>query len=244
MAMQKRWSSILDLLKKNNEISTIELAKELNTSVATVRRDLVKMEELNLIGRYHGGAKALNQETEFPILMRSELNTNYKIKVGKYAASLIQDHQMVYIDAGSATLAMIPFITAKNITVVTIGVPQIVALSERKINTIVLGGSIRESTSAITGFKTIEQLSDYFFDIAFIGTNAIHKKIGLSTTNDMEASCKKRAIEQSSKTYVLADESKFNKICPCTFAPLNKVRIITNGTNDSDYNSNNIIIVK
>lgn len=243
MAMQKRWTSILNLLKTNNEISSVELAKELDTSVATIRRDLVKMEELNLISRYHGGAKALNQETEFPIVMRSEQNSDYKVKVGRYAATLIQDHQMVYIDAGSATLAMIPYITAKNITVVTIGIPQIIALIEKKINTIVIGGSIRESTSAITGFKTIEQVSDYCFDIAFLGTNAVHKKIGLSTTNDMEAACKAKVIERSSKTYVLADESKFNKICPCAFSPLNKVRIITNGTNDYEYDSNNIIIV-
>lgn len=89
MAMQKRWTSILELLKTNNEISSIELSKKLDTSVATIRRDLVKMEELNLISRYHGGAKALNQETEFPIVMRSEQNLEYKAKVGRYAASLI-----------------------------------------------------------------------------------------------------------------------------------------------------------
>ena len=122
---------------------------------------------------------------------------------------------------------MLDYILARNITVVTIGIPHINKLIEKGINTIVLGGTVRKSTMAITGTKTLDQFDSYFFDVAFLGVNGIHEKTGLSTTNDFEAASKHKVITRSQITYALADHSKFNMIYPGKYADFGDVTILT-----------------
>ena len=41
--------------------------------------------------------------------------TNEKETIGKLAVSLIQDHNVIWLDPGATTLQMIPYICAKDI---------------------------------------------------------------------------------------------------------------------------------
>ena len=228
MKKQERWKEILALIKDEKEVSVHDLSKHFNVSLATIRRDLLQMEDNSLIDRYHGGAK-MNASglMEPPMNLKQSTNAEAKNMVARYAARLIRDYQMVFIDAGSATLEMIDYIVSKNITVVTIGIPHVNKLIAKGINTLLLGGKVRASTMAITGNKPVKQLDEYYFDVAFIGSNGIHPISGLTTTNDTEALVKEKAISRSSSTYVLADHSKFDKILPCTYSKIDDVTIIT-----------------
>ena len=45
MKKQDRWNEILNIIKIKKEVTVEELAQEFNTSLATIRRDLLEMEE-------------------------------------------------------------------------------------------------------------------------------------------------------------------------------------------------------
>ncbi len=233
MIKQKRWTTIIDLCKQNNEVSVSALVNALHVSEATIRRDLYQMEELHMITRYHGGAKINDdQSKEPPMMIKSGTNMDQKHLVARLAAAQIKNNQMIYIDAGSSTYEMIDYITAKNITVVTIGLPHIEKLCSHNIHTIVLGGTVRTSTSAITGNAALKQLEHLFFDVAFIGVNGIHDIMGFTTTNQQEAAVKEAVIRHSKTAYILADSSKFNILCPETYARLEDAIIISDGIPD------------
>lgn len=239
MLKQERWSNIMKLCKQHTEVTVDQLVAELDASPATVRRDLQKMEDLNMISRFHGGARINQiQYSEPSMIIKKVTNKKEKSAIALTAARQIKDNQMVFIDAGSSTFEMIQYINAKNITVVTNGIPHISLLINKEITTIVLGGALRASTEATTGRIAVEQLQDMYFDMAFVGTNGIHNKIGFSTSNEQEALLKKTAIEQSETTFILADHSKFNVICPEPFASLNDAIIITDDI--SDFKTNGI----
>ncbi len=229
MRKQERWNKIVDIIYERNEVNVMDLTVLLKSSESTIRRDLNQMAELNIINRQHGGA-ILNtqQSSELPMKIKLNSNQSDKKEIARIAARQIKDNQMIYLDAGSSTYEMIDFITAKNITVVTIGIPHIIKLGENKINTIVLGGHLHWSTEAITGNQTLNQIRNLYFDIAFLGVNGIHKQIGLTTSNEQEAFVKSEAIKQSQKTFILADESKFDRLNPVKFADLEETVIITN----------------
>ncbi|MBQ6655601.1 MAG: DeoR/GlpR transcriptional regulator [Erysipelotrichaceae bacterium] len=228
MRKEVRWNNIIATIREQQNVSVQQLAEMYNTSLSTIRRDLQEMEDLAIIERYYGGARINDSRiSEPPMMLKHGTNTPAKQEVGRYAASLIKDNQMIYIDAGSATFAMLDYILARNITVVTIGIPHINKLIEKGINTIVLGGTVRKSTMAITGTKTLDQFDSYFFDVAFLGVNGIHEKTGLSTTNDFEAASKHKVITRSQITYALADHSKFNMIYPGKYADFGDVTILT-----------------
>jgi DeoR family fructose operon transcriptional repressor len=232
---QERWNEIMRLARDNGSITVSELCKELGASEATIRRDLQDMDDLHLLSRFHGGAK-LNesQYIEPAMVIKAETQKEQKKQVAYCAAKQIKDNQMVYLDAGSTTCEMIRFITAKNITVVTSGIPHLTILGQRGFNTIVLGGSLYWSTEAITGKTAIDQLKDLYFDVAFIGTNGIHEKYGFSTSNDMEAETKQIALQHTKTPYIVTDSSKFNLLRPSHFAELNEAIIISDAIPDFD----------
>lgn len=219
-----RWQKIVELCEKSEKVDMASLVKELGVSEATIRRDFQSLEDQGVITRYHGGASINGgRMLEPPMLLKSEINLKQKILVGRLAAPLIQDNQIIYLDAGSSTYEMIPYITAKNVTFVTIGIPHIMRLNATGKNVMVLGGMIHSNTQAITGFQTLKQLDDLFFDIAFLGVNCIHDTFGFTTSNEQEASVKSKVIERSSVTYVLCNHSKFGKLNPVKFADFSSV---------------------
>lgn len=242
MNKQLRWFQITDLCKQKEIVSVTEIADALLISPATVRRDLQEMEDLGMIIRTHGGAKITGDQTEEPsMILKAESNSSEKKQIAYAAAKLIKDNQMVYLDAGSTTYAMIEYIIAKNITVVTPGIPHVELLGKKGISTIMLGGIVRWSTQAITGKQATKQLNDYYFDVCFIGTNGIHEQIGFTTSNEMEADTKALAIHHSKQAYILADESKFNRLCLIQFAKLDEAIVICNNTRNFDEQKINCI---
>ncbi|MGN1277538.1 MAG: DeoR/GlpR family DNA-binding transcription regulator [Floccifex sp.] len=227
MRKQDRWQAILNLCQTKEKVTTEDILHICPVSIATIRRDLQQMEDLHMIHRFHGGAMSNTQVDELPMIYKSSENASEKVKIARKAAQLIQNNQTIYLDAGSTTFEMIPYIHSKNITVVTIGIPHLSALLERNIHTIVLPGTLRKSTEAITGAKTFEYLDSFYFDLAFMGANGIHPKAQITTTNDWEAAVKEKVIQRSNKAYILADCTKFNRIYPIKFANLDDVICIS-----------------
>ncbi len=235
MNKEKRWSQITELCKTKEITMVDDIIQKLHISPATVRRDLQAMEDLGMIIRTHGGAKIAGSQYDEPsMILKNESNSAEKKQIAYAAAKLIKDNQMVYLDAGSTTYAMLEYITAKNITVVTPGIPHVEILGKKGISTIMLGGIVRWSTQAITGKQASKQLNDYYFDVCFIGTNGIHEQIGFTTSNEMEAETKSIAIQHSKQAYILADASKFNRLCLVQFAKLEDATVICNNIHDFD----------
>ena len=91
------------------------------------------MEDNGLIARFHGGARMIDTDlTEKSMNMKSLLNVKEKEKISQYGASLIQDGQIVFLDAGTTTYNLIDYIKAKDITIITTGIPHLTKLPSGK----------------------------------------------------------------------------------------------------------------
>ncbi|MBQ1416780.1 MAG: DeoR/GlpR transcriptional regulator [Selenomonas sp.] len=66
-------------------------------------------------------------------------------------------------------------------------------------------------------------------------TNGISMKSGFSTPDAEEGTIKGAALSRCKNAYVLADQSKFNKISPITFAHISSATIITGKLTDIKY---------
>lgn len=143
------------------------------------------------------------------------------------AAQNIHDNEIIYLDAGSTTLKLIPLLKDKKITVVTNAVHHAAKLVDLGIHTIILGGSLKLSTKAIIGATSMEQLQRYRFNKVFIGMNAVHPEFGLTTPDSEEAALKSLAISQGGQTYVLADHTKLNQVSFIKVHSIEKVTLLT-----------------
>ncbi|WP_042150151.1 DeoR/GlpR family DNA-binding transcription regulator [Paucisalibacillus sp. EB02] len=229
MLTDERYSVIRNLLNKSGIVKTQDLMSMLNCSESTIRRDLDHLEEQGYLKRIHGGAKRIyHLDEELTAQEKSFKNTQEKTVIGKLAASLIEENDVIFLDAGTTTLAIIDFIKVGNITVVTNGVQHASLLSDYQVDTILLGGKIKASTKAMVGSSSLRNLEDYRFDKAFIGINGIDQEFGCTTPDPEEAAIKKLAIAASASSYIVADQSKWNKVNFVRVCDMSNVTIITN----------------
>lgn len=229
MLTEERHQIILDVLKKKGIVKINELVEATDTSESTIRRDLTYLESIHALKRVHGGATLVKGRfTEPSYNEKKEKYIHEKAIIAKYAASLIEEGDCIYLDAGTSVFNMIQYIEQKDIVVVTNGLKHIDELLEKNINAYILGGKAKAKTKAIIGTDALKNLEKFRFDKCFIGINGIHSDYGFTTPDSEEAILKESAITFSREAFVLADESKFGEVAFVKVSDLRKATIITN----------------
>lgn len=229
MLTEERQEKILDELKAKKVIKVRELIEKFGVSESTIRRDLQELEAEGWLIRIHGGAKlTFRLEPELTMKEKSFRNVQKKQEIVQYAASLIKEGDVVYIDAGTTTLELLSLIKAKNVSIVTNSVHHACVSTDLGFDTIIIGGNIRKNTTASVSQLGGEQLKRYFFDKAFMGANGVHPVYGLTTADPEEAMMKRTAIHQAQQVYFLVDDTKFDKLNFSQIESIDTGIIITN----------------
>lgn len=231
------------ILKKINEEKTVtvkELKQSLNVSESSIRRTITELDRDGLIKRVYGGAMSLEMEDvieELSVTDKEIINIEEKQRIGKYAASLIEAGDCIFLDAGTTTKCMIDFITEKDAIYVTNGIVHAKDLVKKGMKVILIGGELKENTEAIVGADAILQIQKYHFSKGFFGTNGLSADIGFSTPDIREASIKKVAVENttSGHRYILSDHDKFGKNCAVTFSDFEGTVLVTDKCLDKTY---------
>ena len=236
MLTQERHALILEKLEKESVVYLSDLINLLDASESTIRRDLNYLDKAGLLKKVHGGATSLNSKlintTEFEVEVRQGINKEEKIAIAKYAASLIKNDDLIYIDSGTTTELMIDFIEAKGATFVTNGIGHAKKLIHKNLTTYILGGELKLTTEAIIGIEAINSLKKYNFTKGFFGANGIDIERGFTTPDIREAMVKEEALKKSKLSFVLADNSKFNEVSSITFGEISNTTIITTKLED------------
>lgn len=229
MLTEERYQFILSFLETNQTITIHEIIRSLGASESTIRRDLQTLEDRGLLIRVHGGAKKKQQLNYEPSMIEKKAqHHSEKNAIAHLAISQLQPNDMIYLDAGSTTLEMIPLLPKDyHLTVVTNSVTHAIQLLDAQIPTIILGGSLKMRTNAILGSTAVQQLQQLNFDKAFLGINGIDLQAGFTTPDPEEAFLKKTAANQSQKTFILADHSKFKERSFSQVFPLVNAQILT-----------------
>lgn len=239
MLSEERHKLILEKVKNESVVYLNDLVKYLNTSESTIRRDLIALDKAGLLKKVHGGATALKDISintlDDIVENRKSLNMEEKFKIAKYAASLIKDNDLVYLDAGTTTELMINFINNTKAIFVTNGIVHARNLIKKNCTTYILGGELKLSTEAIVGTETVKSLRKYNFTKGFFGANGVDLERGFSTPDIKEAMVKEEALIRSKKRYVLCDKSKFDEISSITFADIQDAEIITTKLDNYKY---------
>jgi len=228
MLTEERYHLILQRLQERSIVKLQELVDILGASESTIRRDLIDLESRQLLKRIHGGAALVHQKSQEPGMdEKTFTNVQQKDVIANLAAQELLDGECIYLDAGTTTLAMIPYIEAKDITVVTNGLSHVEALVHQQIRSYLLGGMMKMHTKAVIGSIALQNMDNFRFDKCFLGANGIDAEMGYTTPDPEEALIKRRAHELSSQTYILADSSKIGEITFAKLFSLNEAVLIT-----------------
>ncbi|MCL5985121.1 MAG: DeoR/GlpR family DNA-binding transcription regulator [Actinobacteria bacterium] len=216
MLAEERREYILELLNKDGSLSVPEIAKMLKISDSTIRRDLNKLARDGQLRRTHGGALRLESVgLELIYDVQKELFVNEKRRIGTRAAKLIEDGDVVLIEAGTTGLELARNIDKNlNLTVITNGPDIAIALRKlgAKINVILTGGILRAETCSLIGPHAERLLEEVHVDKAFIGITGLTVEEGLTMANPLEAHLRKKMISSAKEVIAIGDNSKFGRV--------------------------------
>lgn len=236
MLTEERLAMICEYVEHMGSATITQIMKHTGASESTIRRDLGVLDHDGRLSRVRGGAISSKPSTrDEQVDSRRKLHAKDKSSIAKYAASLIEDDDFVYLDSGTTIELMIDFINAKNAVFVTNSITNLVNLTRRGFKAYILGGEYKESTDAVVGEEAIASVLKYNFTKGFFGSNGITKKNGFTTPEMKEALMKKAAMDNTKKVFVVADANKFGLISAIKFADFEKAHIITNHLGDDNY---------
>lgn len=199
-------------------------------SESTIRRDIKTLEEEGLIVSLRGGAvKLKTNSSDIPVGTKKFLYTEEKEKIGKVAASLVEDEEVIYIDSGTTCSAMVKHIKAKDVKIITSNLQILNELDNNYIKScIIVGGEVNKNLDSIAGPLTDATLRNLNFDKAFLGASGFGMEVGINTPDFAEANKKSIVKNNAKNCYVLVDSSKFNKRTLCKAFEMNEATLITN----------------
>ena len=238
MLAEQRAERILKELAHRRAATVTDLCQVTGASEATIRRDLNALAKQGRLSKVHGGAMLMNAEfhgEELDMETKRGLCTEEKDRIARYAAGLIGDDDVVFLDAGTSVLQVAEHLRTSKALFLTNSIECACRLMERNLQTHVLGGMLKAGTMALIGAETLEALGRYNFTKAFLGANGVALAQGFTTPDPEEAAVKALAARRAQSVYVLADSSKFGQVTAAVMFPIEAACVITDRLPDRRY---------
>ena len=214
MWAQDRQQRILLLLSTHRQLSTEHLARELQISRETLRRDLVGLEDSGKLSRVHGGVTLAGPREELPPVMpRVPQQADVK-RIAVAAADLIRPGESCFIDAGPIASALARLLTpVADVSVVTNSteVAGILRGSRSGSSVLLLGGAVTEEIPGTFGELTIQMISQFSADVAVISPSSVQAQNGAMYQHLSEASVARAMAARAGRVIVLADHARIGQ---------------------------------
>lgn len=224
MLQEERLEEIRRKLGEDGRLVSAELARWLEVSEDTVRRDLGELAARGQLRRVHGGAVPIST-TDPDIRVRSLEHREEKQRIGAAASRLVRSGQLIFMDAGSTLIEL-----ARRMprdyrgTVVTHSTGTATALAEfPNLEVLLLGGRLLKTSLTAVGAETIDAYRRIHADLCFLGVSAIHAGIGVTNLEHDECLVKRAMIANASRTVVLATADKIGVTASFEVAPVSAV---------------------
>ena len=231
---------ITSQLNEHGIVRLKDMAKELNVSEATIRRDVDKLEKKGILVKVKGGvANAGTMEAldlledevadtvEYSMKEKQSVNKKYKIAVAQYAASLVKDGECIYVDGGTSLSPLTECLLKRPVQIVTNSVLSLHNTSNAVAKVFVVGGALINQYGMCVGPAAQATLKEFHFNRACLGCTAVSFSEGYCYTTEMDtAAIKQDAMQAADESYLLLDSSKLNAHGFCRMARLDSFAAI------------------
>lgn len=213
MSFYNREEKYISILS-TGEHSVGELCEKLFISEATVRRDIVKMREKEIVTSKQGIIKLNTQSPDkrIPLFIRNMEHNIEKIEIAKKAAEFIKDGYTIMLDASTTAYYILSHLqNFKNLLIITNGAKTAFEAASMGIRTISTGGELTSDSFSFVGADAEATLRKYNADIAFFSCRGLLENDIATDSSIFENSLRRIMIENSEKSYLLCDKNKIGK---------------------------------
>lgn len=206
-----RLEQIMDFLKSHNLVTVDQLVAATEASPATIRRDLIKLDQEGVISRTHGGV-TLNRfiPSQPTTLEKAQRCPEEKQAIASAAAALVKPGDAIVLDAGTTMIELARQITHLPLRVITSDLHIALFLAEfKQIEVTIIGGRIDDSSQSCIGEHGRRLLQNIWPDVAFLSCNGWDLQKGITAPTEEKAGIKRDLIANAARRVLLADSSKY-----------------------------------
>ncbi|WP_147538976.1 DeoR/GlpR family DNA-binding transcription regulator [Anaerotruncus rubiinfantis] len=230
-----RMQKIIELLDENKTMSVKELAETFEVSEMTIRRDLEQLRKNNAVERSYGRATLQNYKKVqiesggfYDIAYEQIRNLKEKESIARYAASLVDPHDILIVDSGTTNTQLAKHLVDKEkITVLCYNFNILNELRRASnINLIFAGGYYHPEDQMFTSKENVEFIRSIRANKMFLSASGFHETLGVTCIHSHEVDNKRAAIASSAVCILLMDSSKFGKVQASFIASLDEIDAI------------------
>lgn len=230
-----RQKKIFDIVSAKGSVTVDFLSSQLKVSKMTIRRDLEKLQELDLLQRTHGGAmlpQVLFKEMTY--IEKQAINIEVKKELALECMNYVYKNSVVYLDAGTTTYEVAKLLEErKDVSVVTNDLRIASHLANTGNRVYIPGGLVSSDTGSIHSAEAVEFLKNLNIDVAFLAASSIDPDMNICTPNEEKVLLKRYMIKNAPMKVLVVDDSKFNQKAFYKIFNINEVdHVITNYTGD------------
>jgi DeoR/GlpR family transcriptional regulator of sugar metabolism len=212
MLVEERRQRVIDLVSERGYIALADLAKELQASESTVRRDLDFLDQQGFVKRTHGGAVFQGDGGPLPALEeRSQRELDEKRQIAVAAAARIQDGDAILLDGGTTTLEVARLLVGRRLQIVTNSLPIAnLFASSRETDLVILGGYVYPKTGVALGPLTVRMMDDVHVQQTILSVGGVTAK-GLFNSNLLLVETERAMMRCADEVAVVADHTKIGR---------------------------------
>lgn len=210
---EARRQRIEEMLLEREKESVLNLARDLNVTPETIRKDLDYLERKGFLTRSHGYATIRTSSSdEIPMEFRMQESQDIKKKLSGATFPYIKDNMVIYFPAGSTCLHLARLLTLrKNLTIYTNSIDVVTLLSPTNHHVVLFGGDYSSVGRRTAGLPAIEAMQGIHYDLAISGTCGNLGCDGPASTTYDDGQIENYAIKHARMNILVTEKAKFTQ---------------------------------
>ncbi|MBE6570631.1 MAG: DeoR/GlpR transcriptional regulator [Ruminococcaceae bacterium] len=214
MYKNEREQEIINFLNNFSYVTVEFLAKKLNISPSSIRRDLSAMEQRGIVKRSYGGVEIVKDGVRnVPFSMRKHENASAKKRIAEAAVSLLHEGDVVFIDGSSSAFFVAKeLVKIRDITVITNSIESLCFFMDYDIRAYCTGGNMhRENRATLVNDHAENMISNFYADYTFFSAQALTRQGKIYDCYSSEVPLRNKMMQNSAKSVFLCDSTKLGR---------------------------------
>ncbi len=231
MLIAERQSRAQNLIAERGMCDLDTLARELDVSQSTVRRDVEQLEQQGLVRRTHGGVIWVGDRNgaagrPYAFDQRLTYRQEAKQRIARAASALVEPGQTVLLDGGTTVYHLAEELLNRRLQIVTNSLP----IANRFINDestelVLTGGLLYPRYGVLLGPASEAMIASVHPKIMFFSIAGLHDGM-LYNQNLLLVEAERKMMQQAQEVALLVDSTKFGQQALVRLCGLSEVDIV------------------
>lgn len=212
--LNKQQAELVKMVTREGYATIEALALRFNTSQQTIRRDIIALDERQILQRFHGGVGVINEDIRSLSVNAESSAIRATQAIADRAAQWVKAKMTVFIDVGATAEALAHSLLANDAAFRVVTSSLVVALiltEQAQIETIVVAGSVKTLDGAVIGDLATSVVNMFKYDYAFISFSGFDADGSPMDFDINKVLVKQAAIRRAATIVGIADANTYRR---------------------------------